>query len=75
MRGLGGLPFRIFEANTVLAGWSSDQKFKVKTEDGIFLLRISPEDQYDRKRQAFDAMKKNRKTRRAHEPCCPIRSL
>lgn len=58
MRGLGGLPFRIFEANTVLAGWSSDHKFKVKTEDGIFLLRISPEDQYDRKRQAFDAMKK-----------------
>ena len=46
---LKGLPFTIFEITPVLAGWSADEKYRVVTKDGVFLLRLSPEDQYERK--------------------------
>jgi len=53
---LKGLPFTIFTITPVLAGWSADEKYRVVTKDGIFLLRLSPEDQYERKLMEFQAM-------------------
>ena len=39
-------------------GWSQEQKYKVTTVDGEhFLLRISPIEQYDRKKAEFENMK------------------
>lgn len=55
---LKGLPFTIFEITPVLAGWSADEKYRVVTKDGVFLLRLSPEDQYERKLIEFQAMQK-----------------
>ncbi len=52
------LPFTIFEITPVLAGWSADEKYRVVTKDGVFLLRLSPEDQYERKLIEFQAMQK-----------------
>ena len=55
---LKGLPFTIFTITPVLAGWSAEEKYRVVTKDGVFLLRLSPEDQYERKLIEFQAMQK-----------------
>ena len=52
----------IYESITARAliqkGWSGDQKFKVKTIDGLdYLLRISPTDRLERRRLEFEQMK------------------
>ncbi|NLA77853.1 MAG: hypothetical protein GX851_08525 [Clostridiales bacterium] len=42
----------------VTKGWSGDKKYCVTTADGTkYLLRISPAEQYDRKKTEFEMMK------------------
>ena len=38
-------------------GWSADQKYRVRTTDGRqYLLRVSPESMYDRRKSEFERM-------------------
>ena len=40
-------------------GWSGDRKYRAETEDGeVYLFRISPIEQFERKKAEFESMKK-----------------
>lgn len=39
-------------------GWSGDKKYRIRTENGYRLLRISPSDRHDRAVQVFRTMKR-----------------
>ena len=42
----------------ILKGWSNDKKYCVTSKEGIkYLLRISPNDQFDRKEKEFEIMR------------------
>lgn len=42
----------------ILKGWSNDKKYCVTSKEGIkYLLRISPNDQFDRKKKEFEIMR------------------
>ena len=48
----------IIRRTPINKGWSGDQKYCAVTEDGgKYLLRISTQDRYDRRKQEFDRMK------------------
>lgn len=45
---------------TIDKGWSGDKKYLVTSEENVnYLLRISPADQHDRKKNEFEAMQQN----------------
>lgn len=47
----------IIERSPIDRGWSGDRKYCVTTADGgKYLLRISPKDRFDRKKQEFEKM-------------------
>lgn len=48
----------IITKEPITKGWSGDKKYCATTADGTkYLLRISPSDQYDRKKNEFEMMK------------------
>lgn len=48
---------RILHKTPIDKGWSGDKKYRVTTDDGgKYLLRVSPPEKHDRRKQAFARM-------------------